>query len=315
MSSCPSPLTCGSQGSPAPGTLSGVIGQILAGAGVASALASAAKVIASSLPPGPGTFSLWGITASYAGWFGAGVGAVVAFATVLLFYLARCGSVQSQSACSAGVVQSVTTPFDSVSDQIFPFTAQHSSIDVVVKCGYWGLVETDALYVICNKDSEKSPIMRCYYKTPAVCDAGLGATIGAGVALIPAILAGAAIAAAIGCATIILCILALLLALIVAAVVVLVGAYFGGTAGEVLASPATQPMANDGTEYIAIGDYVSTCGGVITNGDDNGARVYWFVDNTIQHGRSTASGYFKHDDPDQNLNPDACPNCAAAVIQ
>jgi hypothetical protein len=50
-----------------------------------------------------------------------------------------------------------------------------------------------------------------------------------------------------------------------------------------------------------------TVGAVFRGGDMDGARVYWFVENTILHGRSSGSPPYSHTDPDANLNPDGCP--------
>jgi hypothetical protein len=309
---CPTPLTCGSQGVSNGPTLSTIISDILAAGGAIGTLVSAIKVVLASVVKLGGTFSLLGLTAPYAVWFGAVVGALVTYATVVLFYAERClDNPATLKSCSAGVIQAVIPAFNSATDELFPFTAMHDRVDVVVKCEYWPLVVTNSLFVECNVDPDTSPMIRCYYKTSAVCAAGLGSTIGGGVGVVGGILLGVLAGAAIGCATVILCIFALLAALIIAAVTVLVAALVGGLIGQAAAGGSNPATASDGT-VLTVGDYVSTCGGVLTSGDDDGSRVYWFVNTTILHGKSSGSAPFDHSDPDCNLIPDACPTCAAA---
>jgi hypothetical protein len=259
--------------------------------------------------PAPFTFGV--VTAPMIVWLAAVAGALLTFGAVLLFYLDRCGSHDTAQGCSAGVVQGAVPSFNSTSDDLFPFTAMPDRLDVVVKCDYWGIVSSNAAWIWCNNDTDSSPMTRCYYKTEQVCEAGLGATIGAGVGALAGILVGAAVGAAIGCATIVFCILAILVALLVAAAVVLFGAFMGGQIGKANAAPGSI-TATDGN-VVLIGDYVTTCGGLLTSGNDNGARVYWFVDKTVQHAPSMAPQPYSHTDPDANLNPDACPSCV--IIQ
>jgi hypothetical protein len=184
----------------------------------------------------------------------------------------------------------------------------HDRVDVVVKCEYWPLVELNSQFVECNTDADASPMLRCYYKTSAVCLAGLGSLIGALLAVVPGILAGVAIAATIGCVAtaVILCIIALIVALVIAAAIVLIGACLGGL--DTMTTPPNPPTASDGT-VLMVGDYVTTCGGLLTSTDDDGSRVYWFVDTTIQHGKSIGSAPFSHTDPDANLLQDGCGIC------
>jgi hypothetical protein len=179
----------------------------------------------------------------------------------------------------------------------------------VVKCVYWFRVENGAAEVICNADPLMSPILRGYYKSDKVCGAGVGAVIGvlvgAAVGIFLGVLAGGAIASlACGPFAWLCLIAAVLVALIVAAAVAIAGAIAGGLIGRAAASE-DPPVADDG-RTIAQGDYVSTRGGLLTSGDDAGARVYWFVTGTTLHGRSSLSSPFSHTDPDSALVPDAC---------
>jgi hypothetical protein len=302
MMMCPQQPTCGSQGVATQSSVSGVLGDlasILTVLGVIGTLAGLAA---------KGTIiTILGIAAPAAVWIGAVVGALLAFATVFDFYRLRCLShPDTLRACTAGVVQQLVPAFNSASEDIFPFTAQHDRVDVVVKCIYWPLVQVNAAFVECNSDPDTSPILRGYYHNAAVCAAGLGSTIGAGVGVVGGILLGVVAGAAIGCATIILCLFALLIALIVAAVTVIVAAIIGGDIGRAAAGGSPSPTADDGNT-IHSGDYVTTQGGLLTSGDDDGARIYWFADQTTLHGHSTFSSPFDHTDPDANLTMDGCP--------
>ncbi|MBS0447626.1 MAG: hypothetical protein JSR59_16915 [Proteobacteria bacterium] len=258
-----------------------------------------------------GIFSLFGISAPVVVWIAAVAGAVITFAIVFDFYRLRClANPQTLMACSAGVIQRVAPSFGSATDELFPFTAMHDRIDVVVKCIYWFLVENNAAFVQCNDDADTSPFLRGYYKNDKVCGAGLGSTIGAGVGAVAGIflgvLAGGAIASlACGPVALLCLILAVVVALVVAAVSVLVGALIGGQIGKAAASGGP-PVADDGN-VLSVSDFVTTQGGLLTSGDDDGARVYWFVTSTTLHGRSGALSPFSHRDPDDNLPVDACP--------
>jgi len=302
MMMCPTQPVCGSQGTSTGSSVSSVLGAVGGTITVLGGIGSIIGVLAKT-----GVIVILGVSAAAAIWIGAVIGAVLAFATVFTFYYLRCLSKpDTLAACSAGVVEQLIPAFSSASEDVFPFTAQHDRVDVVVKCIYWPLVQINAAFVECNSDPDGSPILRGYYHNAKVCGAGLGSTIGAGVGVVAGILAGAAIGAAIGCATIILCLFALLIALIVAAVTVIVAAIIGGQIGKAAASAPPSPVADDGNT-IHSGDYVTTQGGLLTSGDDDGSRIYWFVEHTTLHGHSTFSSPFDHTDPDANLLMDACP--------
>jgi hypothetical protein len=86
----------------------------------------------------------------------------------------------------------------------------------------------------------------------------------------------------------------------------LIGAFAGSAAGH-LAGGFPQPTTDNGANP-RIGDYLTTCGKTIIYGNDQHARVYWFVDHSALHGHSQALGpqQWIHDDPDNNLPLDTC---------
>lgn len=303
---CPRQPTCGSQGTTSSSSTSGVLSDIAWLLGLVGTVTTVVGLFGKTA-----LFTLLGISAPVVVWIAAVAGALITFAVVLDFYRLRCLShPDTLAACSAGVVERVVPSFGSATDELFPFTAMHDRIDVVVKCVYWFLVENGAAFVQCNIDTDTSPILRGYYKSAKVCGAGLGSTIGAGVGAVVGtflgVLAGGAIASlACGPFAWLCLILAVLVALIVAAVCVLIGALAGGQIGKAAASGGP-PAADDGS-VLSASDYVTTKGGLLTSGDDDGARVYWFVTMTTLHGRSAAAPPFSHRDPDDNLLMDACP--------
>ena len=239
------------------------------------------------------------------------VAALIVFVTVVFYLHDRCqGSDEGFTECAAGVVQSVVQDFNSVWDEIFPFTAMHDRIDLVVKSKYWDKVENNAVHVFCTDEPtpRRSEIMRCYYFTDRVCNAARGATVGAAAALIPAIYAGAAVAAAVGCATVILCLLAIVLAALIAAAAVLVGAIVGGQIGKA-ASDDTSPIDDSGTE-ISVGDLITVNGKLMTRGFDEGANVMYWVESSSLSGRASDSmpnNPFSYCELDDEFTMDACP--------
>ena len=290
---------CGTQGKPTDDTLTfilavlGAIGTII---GIIKAVSSTTIV------------TILGISAPAGIWLAA-VGAALATEVLIFgFYYKRClENPDGLATCSAGVVNGIEESFNSAADEIFPFTAMHDRVDVVVKSMYWFLVQNGAFFIKCAGDALGSPMLQSFYETDEVCAAGLGATIGGGIGVIGGILLGVLAGAAIGCATIILCLLALLIAAIIAAVVVLVGAFIGGQIGKAVANNSRPLPSGPGAAPIQLGDYITTKGNLITSGDLDGARVYWFVTDTTLHGRSTGAPEFSFTDPDTNLTNDACP--------
>jgi hypothetical protein len=259
------------------------------------------------------TLPILGTTGAGIGLIGLGAvaGGAAVLITVFAFYFDRClNKPDGLNACSAGVVNEIVEAFNEGADELFPFTAMHDRVDVVVKSNYWHLVQNNAEFVKCASDPLSSPIIQGLYETPEVCAAGLGATIGALVGAIGGIILGILLGAALGCAATgpfyLLCLLlAIIIAAIVAAVIALIGAFIGGQIGKAIAEETT-PSASDGNA-LQTGDYVTTKGNLAIIGNFDGARVYWFVTETTLHGRSTGSPQFSHTDPDTNLTTDACP--------
>jgi len=308
--------TCGSQGGTAGPTTGTVLGDISAAIGAIGGAATVAGLFGKTA-----VIVIGGVSAAAVVWLAAVAGAAIAAFVVIDFYRLRCLSHPDteRPVCTAGVIQTLVPAFNSATDEIFPFTAMHDRVDVVVKCDYWFRIEQLAAFIFCNidlpliptaGDLTGSPILRGYYKNDKVCGAGLGASIGAvagGVAgiFLGALVGGAIASAACGPFAWLCLILAVLVALIIAAVCALAGALAGGQIGKAAAS-SSAPSADDGSA-LHQGDYVTSTGGILTSGDDQGARVYWFVDNTILHGRSTETPPFNHNDPETNLTVDGCP--------
>jgi hypothetical protein len=237
--------------------------------------------------------------------------------TVFSFYWDRClDPPEGLQACAAGVVNAVVESFNTGEENLFPFIAMHDYIKVVVKSEYWPLVQTGALYIDCTEtadgeiDANGSPILQCVYETREVCYAGVGAVIGAAVAGLVGIVLGIIIGAAIGCAATgpfypICLIFAAIIAAIVAAVITAIGAFVGGQIGKAAAGEQSPPGVGNPLQP---GDYVTVEGNMVTSGDFEKARVFWFVEKTTLHGRSTGSPQFSYEDPDANLTDDACPD-------
>jgi hypothetical protein len=296
---------CGAQGD----ATDDVLTVILAIWGIVGTIGSVVGILSDAAKAG--VLTILGVSAPGLAWLAAAAAALATVITIFAFYWNRClDKPDGLQACSAGVVNEIVPSFDSAADELFPFTAMHDRVDVVVKSQYWPLVQQLALFVKCAGDPDRSPIIQGLYESDDVCAAGLGATIGGVAGAVGGILLGALVAGAIGCAGsgifYVLClIVVMLIAAIIAAVVALVGAFIGGQIGKAAAGD-TEPTADSGN-VIQVGDYVTTKGNLITSGDFDGARIYWFVEATTVHGRSTGSPQFSFRDPDTNLALDACP--------
>lgn len=281
--------TCGSKGETTDDIATGIFGVLGLGASAWGAIKGAMWAVESG--------SLWA---------GAVAGAVITLVTISYFYWDRClRDSDGQDECAAGVVNEIEESFGSNSDFAFPFSANHDRVDLVIKCNYWHLVATPAQFVKCADDSIGSPILPCYYHSKEVCAAGLGSVIGGIAGAAGGILTGVAVAALIGCASVILCIVAILVAALVAVAITLLGANMGGHAAREIAGDSSPTSQNGST--ISIGDYLTATGNLITNGESNGARVFWFVDSSTLSGRSTNRRPFSHIDPDANFPLDECP--------
>ena len=250
----------------------------------------------------PAVLAFLGAGAPIVGGFLAGVAVLV---IVMLFAMDRCNDVKGSTECVSGVVREVVeTDFN----PLFPFTAMHNRVDLVVKSGYWDVVETNFAKVFCTEDEipRKSEIIRCYYYTEKVCSAAQGAIVGAALGVIAGLVVAAIVAAAIGCLTIIFCLLAILLAIIIVAALALAGAALGGYAGEQGAGDST-PSDSSGN-VIGNGALISVTGNLVMRGDDGNANVFWWVGSTAPHGiisSSTATPY-SYCDLDEQLPADSC---------
>jgi hypothetical protein len=254
-----------------------------------------------------------GLTASSL--FAAAAAAGIAtFFSIYNSYWARCiYEPEGEGACSAGIIDEVVPSFSSAVEYIFPFTAMHNRVDVVIKSKYWPLV-SGASFIKCN--AIKSPIIQCYYKTEKVCNAGLGSVIGAAVGAFVGAVLGIEVAAAFlaSCAlTSVLLFFCILLALIIAALIAagctLVGAIAGGWVGMLASGTSPQPSGDTSGGVLQVGDYVTTRGKLTEDPivSSKRAKVYWFVFMTSQEGHF--NGYpppYSHEVPDDNYKPDAC---------
>lgn len=256
-----------------------------------------------------GIISVGGVAIGGAAANGVLIGAAVAIIIIItigMYALDRCVAKDGLRECFAGVVQSVTDSFGSGWDQVFPFSAMHDRVDLVVKSRYWDAVEDGQAFVFCtdHEPPMRSEIMRCYFFDSRVCDAATGAQVGAAVGGVAAVIAAAAVAAAIGCATVILCIVALIVAAIVAAVAVLVGALIGGQAAKA-ASENDAPGTAEGGD-IAVGHLVTIRGNMVRREHDQAANVLYFATSADFHGMSTSPQPFTYCDINDELEMDGC---------
>lgn len=238
------------------------------------------------------------------------VAAIAVIVLVGVFVYRRCVGQDGLRECVAGVVNEIVGSFSTWSEEVFPFTAMHDRVDVVVKHLYWDIVENGQAFVHCTDEitPRRSEIMRAYYYSQEVCTAGTGAQIGVIGGAVAGIIAGAAIGAAIGCATVILCLLALIVAALVAAVAALVGALIGGQIAKAAAED-TNPTSDSG-DVLTVGDYISVTGGMLRKDYDQGANVLWWEESTSFHGRASddiPSSPFSYCDVGDELTEDSCP--------
>src|SRR6476661_6822602 len=115
---------------------------------------------------------------------GAGAGALGAVLIIIIigwFGLNRCVQGEGLSTCVGGVVSEIEESFGDALQQLFPFSGQHTRVDVTVKSFFWDVLEQSNAYVFCTKASypQRSEIMRSYYYTERVCKAVTGSLIGA----------------------------------------------------------------------------------------------------------------------------------------
>ena len=256
-----------------------------------------------------------------------GSGLVLTVVSVMVWQ--RCASRTGVSACCAGVVNEIEPGFSNWWQNIFPFSGMHDRVDLVVKCDYWPLVEEDNAAVKCTVHDDpvdQSPILQCFFYNPRVCQVGIGSAVGAGIAAPIAVivaaglgaLAFAGMVAAIGCATVVACVASIVVGVIVAfvAAVILTLAAALIVGWIVLAATSSSqpgPAVEDGSSPegtpISVGDYLSVPGNYIRHeGFENTIVAWWAEPESTLHGRSSSEWPpFVHRDPDENLQPDACP--------
>jgi hypothetical protein len=206
-------------------------------------------------------------------------------------------------------VSDIEESFGDALQEIFPFSGQHTRVDITVKSFFWDVLEQSNAYVFCTEASypKRSEIMRSYYYTERVCNAVTGSLIGAAAGGIAGFIAGAAVAAAIGCATVVLCIFALLFAALIAAVAALAGALAGGQIAKAV-SDNNMPTTSSGSA-IGVGDLVTVNGNMEQRDYDNKANVLWWAQSTSLHGRvlDGTPQPFSYCEIDEQLMVDGCP--------
>ena len=128
----------------------------------------------------------------------AGIGASIAtVALVWSYYYVLCQrEVSGPKACASGIVErAVITPEDPTNLNLFPFTRMHPWVDLVIGCQYWPLVEEQGrTWIECSNGPDKSPILRCVFKSDRLCAALLGALLGAAAAAVIIIIIALAVA-------------------------------------------------------------------------------------------------------------------------
>ena len=227
------------------------------------------------------------------------IGVLVAVAiTAVFFYLwwDKCkADPKGDKRCLSGVVEAING--DDLG--VFPFAADHPSIDLVIKSKYWPIIEANdqAKKIFCSDAG--SPILKVFYKSSKVCGAALGATIGAGVAGAAGVVAGAAAAAAIGCATVILCILAIILLVIIVAAAAIAGAWAGSAIGAAAADDAAINTSEGNA--IEVGDLLNCSGPTAIYTKFEGAVVQYLNESTEQMGATAESPSFSHEVPDAEI--------------
>jgi hypothetical protein len=300
--SCPPNVSPGPRHATVPSTLS----SILIAWGLVSFISPVGGAVTLVVAKFAWVMSWTFLGAASAIWGGAIIGAVITLWVIGNFAYSRCWSrPEGSPECAAGVIESTEEAFSSASEELFPFTAMHDRVNLVVRCIYWPIVERNADYVYVNEDSNLSPILKCFYDTREVCSAVNGAFIGGCIASVGGIILAVIIAeVAIGCAFVWTCLIATTVAAIIAAVCVLLGAFVGGQIGKATAGE-THPQSDMG-QRLAEGDYVTIKGNLIALDDFRGAQALWFVKNTDRPGRSTLSRHFNHIDPDAQPLIDTC---------
>lgn len=220
-------------------------------------------------------------------------------------------------ACMAGIVDSISAPqtlnhlgdFEDYGgwamDEAektgwFPFLQDHPSFTLVVKCKYWNQLQSGAGYQWYNENiagEAVSPIVICYQRDENLCsrivtsiiEATMGAAVGSFLGTIAmntiiALSAGSVVGA----------IFALLAFLAIAFVCAIIGANleeiwsdFWGTDRQnepppsTVAGPSEENLAS---RIITVGDCLAVKGNLVMEESQNGARVFWFVEDVAYYG-------------------------------
>jgi hypothetical protein len=305
----------GSQSDKTPlGKIGSIIGSIVGLVGIITTVLA----IYGKIAVVKGVLTIGGVAIAGAAGAGAISAAAAAVAVIIIIgmYAAdRCLRGEGSSECIAGVVREIVQSFNSALDELFPFTAMHDRVDVVVKSAYWDVVESNFAKVFCTDHAipQRSEIMRSYYFTPQVCRAAQAAVAGGIAGGVAGVLIGVAVAAAIGCATIILCLFALLIAALIAAAAVLIGALAGGQIAKATTPEADPTDSSGGT--IATGALISIRGNMKRRDEDEGANVLWWAETTSPHGMisSGVTQPFTYCDLDMELPTDSCPRAPSPI--
>lgn len=239
-----------------------------------------------------GILTIGGVAVAGAGGAGAISGSAAAIAVIVIvgmYALDRCTQGEGTAECVSGVVREIVQSFSDALEDLFPFTAMHDRVDLVVKSRYWDVVESNYAKVFCTEhpNPEKSEILRTYYFTKKVCNAAKGALLGAIGGAVIGVIVGALAAAAITCLTVILCLFALLIAALIAAVAAIVGAFIGGQIAKA-AKDETDPSDDSGSP-LSQGSLVSVKGNMQRREEDESANVFWWVSSTTLHGIISSS--------------------------
>ena len=152
--------------------------------------------------------------------------------------------------CTAGVIQEIVPSFSSTSEQVFPWTAMHHRVDVVVKPAYWEIVGLGADFIYCTENppppDHGSPVLKGFYKSAKVCAAGLGSLIGGAVGAAGGIAVSVLVMATCVSAPPSVCFLAVIAAIIVTTLATQEGAALGGHIGKALAEETPPTGAANG---------------------------------------------------------------------
>ncbi|MEM8639185.1 MAG: hypothetical protein AAGG51_10270 [Cyanobacteria bacterium P01_G01_bin.54] len=261
--------------------------------GVISIISGVAGAIALLEVSETGVVSIGGITISggafTVGLIGGFIAGLIGVFLIGFYAFDRCFNEQEElvSVCIAGVIQEIIPAFESTWHEIFPFSAMHPRVDLVVKSRYWDLVEAGGAKVFCTgeEDPRRSEIIRCYYFSNQVCDAARGALIGATVGAVAGAIAGALAAAAIGCSSIVFCVLGLIIAMLIAAALTLGGAAAGGQ----IAKGGKDEPTTESDQTLSIGDLITVRGDRLIREEDDSANVLWWETSTNLHGRASSS--------------------------